>query len=113
LTTPAQFDVRVETASPGVTIVHVVGELDLATCSVVEEAIAATPPSSSRVIVDLTGCTFLDSSGLRVLMRARREVEERGAGLELVAADPTIVRVLDIANVVPVLTIYPTLDAAL
>jgi anti-sigma B factor antagonist len=112
LTTPAEFDVRVETASPGVTIVHVVGELDLATCSVVEEAIASALPSS-RVIVDLTGCTFLDSSGLRVLMKARRDVEERGGGLELVAADPAIVRVLEIANVLPVLTVHSALDAAL
>jgi anti-anti-sigma factor len=112
LTTPAKFDVRVETASPGVTIVYVVGELDLATCPVVEEAIASAA-QSSRVIVDLTGCTFLDSSGLRVLMRAQREVDERGRGLELVAADPAIVRVLEIANVDTVLTVHPTLDAAL
>jgi anti-sigma B factor antagonist len=112
LTTPAEFDVRVETASPGVTILHVVGELDLATCPAVEEAIASAA-SSSRVIVDLTRCTFLDSSGLRVLMRAQREVGERGGVLELVAADPTIVRVLEIANVDTVLTVHSTLDAAL
>lgn len=91
---------------------HVVGELDLATCSEVEEAIASAAPSS-RVIVDLTGCTFLDSSGLRVLMRAQRQVDERGGGLELVAADPAIVRVLEIANLETVLTVHSTLDAAL
>lgn len=91
---------------------HVVGELDLATCPAVEEAIAPVA-SSSRVIVDLTGCTFLDSSGLRILMRARREVGEGEGVLELVAADPTIVRVLEIANVDSVLTVHSTLDAAL
>lgn len=91
---------------------HVVGELDLATCRAVEEAIASVA-SSSRVIVDLTSCTFLDSSGLRVLMRARRDVGEGGGVLELVPADPALVRVLEIANVDTVLTVHSTLDAAL
>ncbi len=98
--------------SPGVGVVHVVGELDMSTSSRVEEAIASAAPGS-RVIVDLTGCTFLDSSGVRGLVGAQRDVVERGGGLELVAAEPNIIRVLEITNVNTVVAVHATLDAAL
>lgn len=100
-----------DAASPGVAVVRVSGELDMATCSLVEEAISSAVPS--RVIVDLTGCTFLDSSGVSVLVAAYREAAANGGDVELVAADPNIVRVLEITNVNTVLAIHSTLDAAL
>ena len=84
----------------------------MSTSSRVEKAIASAAPAS-RVIVDLTGCTFLDSSGVRVLVGAQRDVVGGGGGLELVAAEPNIVRVLEITNVNTVVAVHATLDAAL
>ena len=97
---------------PGVAVVSVFGELDMASCAQVEEAIASTP-SASRVLVDLTACSFLDSSGIRILVGAQRDVTADGGELELVAADPNILRVLEITNVNTVVTVHSTLDAAL
>jgi anti-anti-sigma factor len=112
LSTPTEFDVRVDTTSPGVAIVRVLGELDMAASPHVEAAIAAAMPTS-KVVVDLTGCTFLDSSGIRVLVAAQRDVTAQGGGVELVADDPNLLGVLDITNLKTVMTIHSTLEAAL
>lgn len=53
-------------------IVSVAGEIDLATCGqlarIVEQAIAVR----SRIVFDLAETTFIDSSGLAVILRAQR-----------------------------------------
>jgi stage II sporulation protein AA (anti-sigma F factor antagonist) len=112
LSTPSEFDVVVDAMSPGVAVVRVLGELDLATCERIEEAFTSAA-SAPRVIVDLTGCTFLDSSGVRVLVTAHRDASTVGGGVELVASDPNILRVLEITSLNTVLTVHSTLEAAL
>jgi anti-sigma B factor antagonist len=63
---------------PGVSVVALTGELDIAEISVVEKALAAAEENRQSILVlDLRGLTFIDSSGLRMVleadMRARRE----------------------------------------
>jgi len=62
------------------------------------------------VAIDLSSCTFLDSSGVRILAKAARETTERGARLDLVASDPAIVRVLEITNVDTMAPVHASLD---
>lgn len=51
-------------------VVRLVGELDMAEAPALTEAFAAVDAPS--IVVDLSGLTFLDSSGLRVLVLAHR-----------------------------------------
>jgi anti-sigma B factor antagonist len=112
LSTPSEFDVRVDTASPGVVVVRLFGDLDMGTCPRAESAISSAP-SAARVIVDLTKCTFVDSSGVRALMEAHRKLTSEGGRVELVAADAGILRVLEITNASTVLPVHSTLETAL
>lgn len=70
---------RIETEDrPGVSVVALIGELDIAEVKTVGEALAAVENRRPQVLVlDLSGLTFIDSSGLRLVleadMRARRE----------------------------------------
>ena len=112
MSTPPEFDVSTETASPGVLVVRIVGELDMSTSVEVEEAIAAAPPVK-RAIVDLTLCTFLDSAGVRLLLATHRRLAADGGGAQIVASDAGIRRVLEITNVSTMLPLHSTLDAAL
>ncbi len=64
-------------------------------------------------MIDLSGCTFLDSAGIRTLMGAARELSEAGRTLRLVTADPGILRLLEITGVDTLIHVHPSLDAAL
>jgi anti-anti-sigma factor len=107
-----EFDVRVETMPGGSVVVRVSGDLDLATTPGLEEALA-TAGDAPRLVLDLSECTFLDSSGVRVLTTSARTASERGASFDLVAADPGVLRVLEITGVDTMATVHPSLDAAL
>ncbi len=97
----------VETMPSGAVVARIVGELDLATTPRVEEAL---PQEAPRVVVDLSGCTFLDSSGVRLLSRLTATAGERGDRLELVAIDPGILRILEITGLTTTLDIHSSLE---
>jgi anti-anti-sigma factor len=61
----------------GVAMVSVTGEIDLANADAMQAVVART--ATQTVVLDLTDVTFLDSSGIRAIDRARRGLlsEER------------------------------------
>jgi anti-anti-sigma factor len=60
-------------ADDGRRIVEAVGEIDLATADALERAIAELVSlGAPEVVVDASGVSFIDSSGLAVLVRAAR-----------------------------------------
>ena len=99
-----------ETLSEGAIVVRVEGELDMATCGALEEALEAAGVGS--LVIDLGGCTFVDSSAVRVLVSAARSAEESGRTVSLVVRDPGILRVLEIAAVDTMLPVHSSVDDA-
>jgi anti-anti-sigma factor len=57
-------------AEPEVVILHLEGNIDLATAPILADTIAAAFRQHQRVVVDLADVAFLDASGLKVLYRA-------------------------------------------
>jgi anti-anti-sigma factor len=110
--TPGDFDVRTASTQDGGTVVSVHGELDLATAPRLEETLTARAPGT-RLVIDLSGCTFLDSSGVRVLALAANTVAGEGGRLELVVVDSSIGRVLEITGVDGLMDVHPSLETAL
>lgn len=79
------------------------GELDLATAAKLEEQLHAIEGTDADVIlVDLGGLSFIDSTGIRVLLKAAARSRDDGR-LALQGASPRIRRVLDLAGVAPLL----------
>jgi anti-anti-sigma factor len=75
--------VEVEFRLPGIALVKLHGEHDLSG----KEALAtvlATASDQLNVLVDLSECTFMDSSVIGVLILAGQDVTQRGGRLELV-----------------------------
>lgn len=101
-----------ETLSEGAVLVRVEGELDMATSGSFEDALGESDPGSNLVI-DLTECTFLDSSAVRLLVAAARSAADSHGKVSLVARDPGIRRVLEIAAVDTMMPVHDTLDSAL
>jgi anti-anti-sigma factor len=65
------FGIDEEAAEDGGQLVRVDGELDIATAPDLEAVLLRPRPPGERVIVDLGALRFIDSTGLRVLLRAR------------------------------------------
>lgn len=80
------------------TLLGVLGELDMATAEVllaqVDDALAAAP---QRLVIDLTGTSFIDSTGCRELLNAAKRGAEAGVPVELVVPSQNwrVRRVLD------------------
>src|SRR3982751_4337211 len=64
------------------------GELDLATSPELERLVLGRLQPGARVVLDLRGLEFMDSSGVRVLVAAHDRAESDGAGLEIVRPEP-------------------------
>src|SRR3954453_6381035 len=96
---PEAFSVRTEQHGDAAVVVPS-GELDLATAPALEEALGhAFDGGTDRVVLDLRELEFIDSSGLRTLLTARRQSEEAGAQFSLVAGHRGLDRTLEIAGV--------------
>jgi anti-sigma B factor antagonist len=94
----------------GVRLLEVFGELDLASaprlCALLD---AARTQRVKRVVVDLTGVDFCDSTGLRALMGASTELRHAGGRLAVaVLPDGPVSRLFDVTGVRESL---PTFDA--
>jgi anti-anti-sigma factor len=71
----ASLDIA-EQASNGEQVVRVDGELDIATAPELESALLRARPRGERVILDLAELRFMDSTGLRVLLRATKAAKD-------------------------------------
>jgi len=82
----------------GSVTVRLAGDLDLASAAAAWEAIDAAVTRGGRVVIDLAEVTFLDSSGLKVLVAARARAAATGTSLALARPSPATERVLDITG---------------
>jgi len=64
------------------------GELDMAGVERAREALERAEEASGMVVLDLSGLTFIDSTGLEVILRAARRAQE--SGRRLVVARPSL-----------------------
>ena len=83
----------------GVGVVRVAGELDIGTAGKLEaalEAIRASKPS--RVLLEFEDVTFVDSSGLRVVVAARRDFEKGGATLTIDGMTGAVQQVFEVSG---------------
>lgn len=96
---PATFDIDVTTDGGSITA-RLAGELDLTSRDVVVEALV--PPLSggqaSRLVVDMSGVTFCDSSGLGALLDVRRAAAEADVDMVLRSVSRQVARLLDLTD---------------
>jgi len=109
--TSGDFDVRSETTHAGAAVLYVSGDLDLASAPRLSEALAELV--ADPVVVDLSECTFLDSAGMGVLLASARALSDAGRSLRVAAADPRILRVLEITAVDTLIAVHPDVESAL
>ena len=87
---------------PPVVTVTISGEIDIATCRAMRDALAAGP-SPAHLEVNLSAVTFMDASGIGVLLAARRLAVDAGGSLTVRAPSRAVRRVTGVLGLDEVL----------
>lgn len=97
-----------------VVVVAVAGELDMATAPQLQDQITdLLEKGHIRLVFDLSGLSFCDSTGLSVFVRTRNTCDEAGGVVRLAAPRRGVLRILEVSGLVEVLRTYSTVDEAI
>jgi anti-anti-sigma factor len=98
----------------GITVAVLDGPIDVARALELRDLLAGpVGEAGRRVLVDLTGVTLVDSSGVGIFVTAHRRAEEAGAAFVLAGAPGPVGRVFELTRTNKLLRIHPTVDAGL
>jgi len=85
--------------SPGRVTLRVTGEIDMSTAPSVHEAAVGAIRHHPTLDIDLSAVTFMDSSGLHMLLATKQLAERRGGHVRLLHPTPSVMRVLEVTGV--------------
>jgi anti-anti-sigma factor len=102
-----EFQATSERLDDGTMVVSVTVELDLYTVQELERVLPDAA-GAGRVVVDLSQCTFLDSTALGVLVEASRRLDG-GAPLLVVAASAEVLRPFELTGLDRKFAFHPSL----
>ena len=92
-------------------VITVSGEVDLATSPDLDTAIiAAIESGTSSVAIDLTDVSFMDSSGLGVIVRGLKRCREADKDLDLVITNERVLKVFGITGLDQVIPIHDSIE---
>jgi anti-sigma B factor antagonist len=101
------------TRKQGASIVVLKGDVDLESSPAARDILLRSVDGVGKVLVDLSSVTYIDSSGVASLVEALQAAKRNGGKFALVAASDPTRRVLELARLDKVFTMYATVDEAL
>jgi len=98
----------------GATVLEVQGDVDLAKSPDLREAIrAALDTGPSKLVVDLGGVSYMDSSGVATLVEALKRSKNSGASMVLCSLAPPVMSIFEIARLDQVFVVADSVDEAI
>jgi anti-sigma B factor antagonist len=97
----------------GVHIIGLRGELDLAGARIFEPVVMRAARRDRVILLDFRELTFIDSTGMGVILSALRLLGRHGGSLAIACDNPTVLRLFAITRMDQTIPIAPTLDSAL
>lgn len=96
-----------EQTRDGVTIVTVSGDVDVYTSPDLRRVLRRVSRTGQhRVLVDLTGCTYLDAAGLAVITIGLARARARGGELVIACDNEQVLKVFRVTGLAKVLPIF-------
>jgi anti-sigma B factor antagonist len=111
---PPEFSLTEDALDEARHVVAVRGEIDLFTAPELKQKLTdAIEGGKTRIVVDLTDTTFLDSTALGVLIGAVKRLRSRDGALVIVNVDPNIAKTFEITGLDQIFTILSEREAAI
>ncbi|MFD8207057.1 STAS domain-containing protein [Streptomyces sp. NPDC059695] len=111
---PGNLTVALATGTSGIHVVSLAGEVDHATGSLLAEALATVGDGvHPRVVIDLSQVTFMDSSGINILITSHHALTESQGWLRLASPTQAVMRAIRIVGIDAFIDCHATLPRAL
>ncbi|HYY33753.1 MAG TPA: STAS domain-containing protein [Gaiellaceae bacterium] len=108
-----ELAISTEQVTPTTTVLALTGEIDLYTCpELKQELLRVIEEGATLVVIDLAGTTFIDSTGLGVLIRGVERLRMKDGRLAVVCADPNLIKIFEVTGLDRVFSIYRSRDEA-
>jgi anti-sigma B factor antagonist len=108
-----ELGLEVDDSRPPFTVLAVKGEIDVYSAPRLRERLVElVSEGHRRIVVDLEGVDFLDSTGLGVLVGGLKRLRTHGGDLSLVCTQPRILKVFEITGLTTVFSIATSVDEA-
>jgi anti-anti-sigma factor len=108
------MNVEVQPGAEGVSVIRLDGRLDMLTAAQVKTHLAEEPAAGrSRLVVDMAGVEFIDSSGLGALISGLKAARLAGGDMRIANAREQARTVLELTRLDRVLRLYDSVDEAL
>ncbi|MEU3298136.1 STAS domain-containing protein [Streptomyces longwoodensis] len=101
------------TATDGIRVLSLTGELDHDTGEALRQALDVTGTARPRIVVDMRQLTFMDSTGINLLVAAYQTVTRADGWIRLAAPTEAVLRTLQLVGVDDLIECRPTLREAL
>lgn len=109
----APFEITVSNEPRG-TVLRVAGEVDLRSSPALrEKLLELVEQKPARVVLDLAGVSYLDSSGVGTIVEFKRKLDRTRGSVILAALQPRVRSVLEITKLDRFFTIVQSLEEAL
>ncbi|MFC6285092.1 STAS domain-containing protein [Nocardioides sp. GCM10027113] len=107
------IEFQTTTRPDGVGVVEPRGRLTMASARQLRELLGSlVDQGTKRIVVDMEGTTFLDSSGLGALISGLKSARQAGGDLRIVRPTPAVVTVFELTNLDKVLRPRPSVEEA-
>lgn len=111
--TGAAMELHVTDLDKGITLITLIGRLDIMGVNKIETKFAAYCAGEiPRVLVDMSGVDFLASIGIRLLVTNAKSLRSRNGKMALLNPTPDVMNVLEITDIPSIIPVYSKLESA-
>ncbi|MER6693539.1 STAS domain-containing protein [Streptomyces minutiscleroticus] len=107
----------IRTVTDGIVVISLRGEIDHHTIGHLQRALAPEDAGADsrvvRIVLDFSGVTFMDSTGVNALISVHRALRGTPGWIRLAGPQPSVRRVIELVGLDTFIDCYPTLHGAL
>lgn len=94
-------------------IISPIGSIDSETAEIFEKKVDSILALAPKVVIfNMEGVTYITSMGLSVMVKAEKDIKERGKSLVVVNVPPQIKKVFDVVASLPAMNIFESIEEA-
>jgi anti-anti-sigma factor len=104
---------KVNTAmkKPGIFTVAPIGSIDAASHAIFQDKVASVLSQNPDVVIfDMEFAEYINSMGIRVLIKTKKAMKQRGGKIVFINLQPQIKKVFDILNALPSLKVFASIQ---